>query len=282
MHVLDDLSLDQFIKEDVPYFDLTTTVAGIGDKPGKIQFFSREQTVLCGTEEVSRILEKCQAQVSFALPTGTKVSPGELLLEARGPAQGLHRAWKVSVNLLEYASGIATRTHRLVAGAKAARPDVQVVTTRKTFPGTKALSVKAILAGGAMPHRLGLSETILIFHEHMAFLGGFRALLDQLPRIRSAACEKKVLVEVKSVAEGVALARKGVDGIQFDKLSCPLLAEAVTQIRAIDPHILLIGTGGIYEGNVAEYAATGIDTINTTAVYFGKPADIGIQMTCEA
>ena len=62
----------------------------------------------------------------------------------------------------DIASGIATRTSQIVKKAKAVNPSVVVVTTRKAFPGTKKVAIKAIIAGGALPHRLGLSETILV------------------------------------------------------------------------------------------------------------------------
>jgi nicotinate-nucleotide pyrophosphorylase len=34
------------------------------------------------------------------------------------------------------------------------------------FPGTQAAAIKAVLSGGASPHRLSLSETLLVFAEH--------------------------------------------------------------------------------------------------------------------
>ena len=80
------------------------------------------------------------------------------------------------MNILEYSSGIATRTKKMVDKAKLVNPHVAVLATRKSFPGTKELSIKSIIAGGAFPHRLGLSETILIFKQHVAFLGNINDL----------------------------------------------------------------------------------------------------------
>lgn len=96
------------------------------------------------------------------MASGSRVKPGEMLIEAYGRTGGLHNAWKVSLNILEYCSVIATRTRNLVDLAQKENPDVEVVATRKSFPGTKELSIKAIIAGGTLPNRLGLSETILI------------------------------------------------------------------------------------------------------------------------
>ena len=107
-------------------------------------------------------------------PMSDRIAAGTVFLEGRGPAAGIHLAWKVSQTLVEYASGIATRTRRIVEAARAEAPDIAVACTRKNFPGTKEISVKAVLAGGAQMHRLGLSETLLVFPEHATFLGARR------------------------------------------------------------------------------------------------------------
>jgi len=63
MYISDEL-IDKFIKEDVPYIDLTTLVLEIGNKKGRIQFFSREDGVLCGTEEAAKIFSKLNIQLT--------------------------------------------------------------------------------------------------------------------------------------------------------------------------------------------------------------------------
>lgn len=73
----------------------------------------------------------------------------------------------------------------MVKAARSVNPDVAVVTTRKSFPGAKRIAIKAIIAGGALPHRLGLSETILPFKQHTAFLGGLGEFLKILPDLRA-------------------------------------------------------------------------------------------------
>ena len=73
-------------------------------------FTTREDTTLCCTEEAARVLQKCGATVTSCLPSGTRLAPGMTFLVAEGSARSLHAGWKVSLNLLEYASGIASRT----------------------------------------------------------------------------------------------------------------------------------------------------------------------------
>jgi len=200
------------------------------------------------------------------------------LIVAEGPASALHIAWKVSLNILEYCSGIATRTRKLVDIAKSINPDISIVTTRKAFPGTKEIAMKSVLNGGGFPHRLGLSETILIFRQHVNFLGGFGSLPSVIPQIRINAAEKKIIVEVENKEEAILLAVSGVDGLQFDKVPAEELKKVITKLREINPKITLIAAGGINESNVAQYADTGVNAIATSAVYFGKPSDIGVKI----
>ncbi len=148
---LSDSDIDSFIEEDVPYGDLTTSLLGIGTLQGEITFTSRECTILCCTEEAAQLLERCGASVNACMISGTSVTPGATILSASGPAEALHTGWKVALNLLEYASGIATRTEKIVSRAKEVNPDIAIVTTRKSFPGTKKVVLKAIQAGGAQP-----------------------------------------------------------------------------------------------------------------------------------
>lgn len=278
MLYISDETIDRWIKEDVPYIDLTTLTLDIGGMRGKINFTAREYTVLSGVEEVLRIFAKLGITPIRSLPSGSVVNKGDTFIEAEGLASSLHIAWKLSMNILEYCSGIATRTKRMVDKAKSVNPQMAVLATRKSFPGTKELAIKSIITGGAFPHRLGLSETILIFKQHVTFLGGFNNLAQAMKQIKANACEKKIIVEVETIEDARLLIESGVDGLQFDKIPADDLKVIIDQIRRINPNITLIGAGGINESNIAEYASSGIDAIATTSMYFGKPADIGVTM----
>lgn len=278
MLYISDETIDHWIKEDVPYLDLTTLTLGIGGQKGKISFTAREYTVLSGIEEVLRIFAKLGVTPIQSLPSGSVVNKGDVFIEAEGLASSLHMAWKLSMNILEYSSGIATRTRSMVDKAKSVNPQLTVLATRKSFPGTKELSIKAILAGGAFPHRLGLSETILIFKQHMAFLGDINDLAQVIKVTKTDACEKKIIVEVETLEDAKLLIESGVSGLQFDKIPAKDLKIMVDQIRRLNSNVILLGAGGVNEGNIEEYARTGIDAIVTTAMYFGKPSDIGVTI----
>lgn len=274
MYISDEL-IDKFIREDVPYIDLTTLILGINDQEGSIQFFSREDSVLCGTEEVTKIFNRFNIDLIKTYASGSIIKKNEIFLEGKGKAEDLHMSWKISQNILEYSSGIATKTKELIDKVSTVNPSIHVFTTRKVIPGTKELSIKAVIAGGGLPHRLGLSESILIFKQHLNFLGGINKLNEIIKNVKSKACEKKVIVEIENLEQAIELSKIGVDGIQFDKISCDKLKKNVSIIRNINPSITILAAGGINENNIIEYAKTGVDAIVTSSVYHAKPIDIG-------
>ncbi len=276
-YISDDV-LDRLIREDIPYLDLTTHSLKIGGQKGRIVFRCRQEAVVCGTEEAVRILTKLNIQTLFHTPSGDTVPPGTAVLEAEGKAASLHTGWKVCQNLLEHYSGVASRTARLVSRAQAVNPAVQVVSTRKVIPGTKELAIKAVLAGGGMPHRLGLSETILVFEQHTNFMGGLEGFLAAVESLKKQNPEKKIIAEAKTVEEGLRLTEAGVDGVQFDKVGVNLLLDAVKQARSINSAVSILAAGGINEGNVTAIAGTGVDAIVTSAMYYGPPADFGVDI----
>lgn len=266
--------IDRWIEEDIPYIDLTTALTDFSKDRLNIRYTARDSFTLSACEAAVRVLEKAGCTVLSARRSGESVSAGELIIEAVGTPQAVHTGWRVSLNLMEYSSGIATRTKKLVAAAKAVNPDIVVSGTRKAFPGTRRLSVQALMAGGAVPHRLGLSETVLFFPAHYNNAGGLDALLEKMPEIRLKCLEKKIEIELENLSDIEKAVRAGVDSIQTDKMNPAQVAETVKLVKALNPTVKVLAAGGINIDNAAEYAATGADMLVTSWMYFGKPADI--------
>jgi molybdenum transport protein len=275
---LPDSEIERFLQEDVPYGDLTTHLLGIGGRPGRISFSTRHETVVCCTEEAGRMLEKLGCTVIDLAPSGSLLGADSIMLQASGSAGSLHVGWRAALNLLESASGVATRTHVLVREARAVNPDVEVVSTRKVFSGTKAIATKAVLAGGGMPHRLGLSESLLVFAQHVVFLGSHAELWRRLAEVKTRAKEKKIGIEVDDLAAARAAAAAGADVVQVDKMGLDELTEFVSAMRAEWPGVLVAAAGGVNQSNAGAYAATGVDLLVTSSMYWGKPADISVRM----
>ena len=277
--------IDSLIEEDCPYMDLTVDALEIEHEPGLLECFPKAPCTVAGVEEAAQLLEATGCRVTRTVSSGAHVDREHVFLRAKGHAGAIHRSLKVAQNIMEYASGIATRTADMLSRARRENPDIEVAVTRKHFPGTKHLSLAAAIAGGATVHRLGLSDSILIFDQHRAFTtngtddaDGMTGLAARLAHIRRHYPERKVGVEVASFAEALRMASAGADSIQCERFTCAELAETVRAVKQLDSRICVLAAGGVTAENAAEYAKTGVDVLVTTWVYFGKPMDIKMRV----
>lgn len=270
--------IDQFITEDLPLHDETVRVLGIPNSPGTLSYVARQHGVLAGMApllQMAKALDLCAEPLA---EDGAVVAPQQPVLRLRGGAHTLHIAWKQGLNLLEYLGGIASSTRRMIEAARVGNPRVQIAATRKAHPGVRKIQQYAVLCGGGMIHRGGLSETILLFTQHRVFLPELN--IEQLiARAKSNSPEKFILIEAEDEEDALAAARAGADGVQLDKMTPARLAALVSQLRALQPRLTINAAGGIRPDNAAEFAATGVDILVTSSLYSAKPADYGASMT---
>lgn len=277
-YTLSDGELERLLDEDVPCGDATTFSLGIGDLPGRLVFRARQAMVVCASEEARRMGELHGLRsIGSVVASGSRLDAGETILTLEGHASGLHTVWKTAQTFMEYLSGIASSTADIVAAARSANPDIGIACTRKNFPGTKAAAIKAILAGGASPHRLSLSETLLIFAEHRAFLGD-EAPRATVQRLRRAWPERAIVVEVGDEAEAMCWQEAGADILQLEKMP----VATVNRIKGLIPksaHTRIAAAGGINSANAEDYARAGADILVTSAPYFSPPRDVAVTLT---
>lgn len=276
MFALSDSQLEQFLAEDVPFGDLTTESLGIGQIPARLSMRARGALTVAGIEIAERLMSRQGAAVVRTARSGETVADGTVLLTADADAGTILAVWKVAQVVVEYASGIATAARALVDTARIIRPDIVVACTRKSMPGSRALSVHAIKAGGAVPHRVGLSDSILIFPEHLALMGGPNALAEAVKKAKARAPEHSIAVEVVSVEQAAMAMDCGADVVQLEKFAPPLVA-AVRDLRQDRP-TRLAAAGGITLANAADYTRAGADVLVTTSPYTARPAEIAVRI----
>jgi len=269
--------LEKLFADDVPYGDLTSLALGIGNQPATMTFQARDAMILAEAESAAGLLDIAGCATKLSARSGTALKAGALILEATGPAAAIHQGWKAAQTLIEIWSGVATAARAIVDAATAVSPGIVVACTRKNVPGVKSHAVRAVRAGGAVMHRLGLSETILVFPEHRVFLG-FEPLPETVKRLRHAAPEKKLVIEVASVADGAAGAAAGFDVIQAEKFT-PAMIEALRgQLDAGGVRPLVAAAGGINADNAAAYARAGADILVTSSPYLARPRDVQVTI----
>jgi nicotinate-nucleotide pyrophosphorylase (carboxylating) len=252
--------VERFLDEDIGHGDRTTDAVVPEDLGGRARIESRENAVIAGLD-VARVCFSALGEVIWQpqVRDGDRVGPGDVVARVEGPMRALLTAERTALNLLQRLSGIATMTRRYV-DAVGTSP-AQVVDTRKTTPGLRALEKYAVRVGGGSNHRAGLDDGILIKDNHIAAAGN---VAQAVARARAAAPHGlKVEVEVQDLDQLDEAISAGAEAILLDNMSPQMVREAVTRAGG---KALLEASGGITLETISEYAETGVDLISVGAL----------------
>lgn len=277
---LSDIQLWEYIREDLPYFDLTTHMLDLPLKEVTLTILTREKIVCACTEEAARIAELLGCRVVAITPSRTSLKEQEILLSITGEHTTVHEAWRLCQVLLEYACGMATQADAMLQNARSVNPKVQILTTRKSHPFAKHFSIRSLLYGGVYPHRLGLSESVLIFPQHRALYKNAAAFAEAMKKLKSECVEKKLVIESHTLEDAKEMLILGADVLQIDKCDAETLEQIVNYKNLHFPHVHILAAGGINHFNVTEFAATGVDAIVTSALYQSPMADLTSKLVC--
>ena len=168
------------------------------------------------------------------------------------------------------------RPARYVAAAHARNPDVQVLDTRKTTPGLRALEKAAVRAGGGVNHRSSLSEAVLVKDNHLAGV----TITEAVARARALWPGRVVQIECDTLDQVAEAAKAGADALLLDNMTPARVAEAVALARAeAAGPILTEVSGGVTLETIGDYAAAGPDRISVGALtHSATVLDLGLDL----
>ena len=208
---------------------------------------------------------------------GEELTPGKVPARVSASAQALLTGERVALNLLQRLSGVATLTRRFARAIEGT--EAEILDTRKTTPGLRALEKYAVRVGGGKNHRKDLGEAVLIKENHIRLAGGVSAALTaaQAAKGRAAWIE----IEVTNLDELSMALKHNPDVILLDNMNPSLVRQAVEQVRKHNApnKIRTEASGGITLENVREFAEAGVDWISVGALTHSAPAvDISFEI----
>jgi nicotinate-nucleotide pyrophosphorylase (carboxylating) len=253
--------------------DITADAIVAADQQSSLVLRARQPGVVAGLD-----IARCAFQlVSPAItlkterPDGSVVAPGEIIATIEGPARGLLTGERTALNFLCHLSGVATATASLVTAAKGTR--AQIVCTRKTMPGLRALEKYAVRAGGGGNHRFGLDDAMLIKDNHIALAGDVRTAIERAKA--HAGHLVKIEVEVDTLAQLEQVLALGVDAVLLDNMAIEELKQAVAMTGG---KAITEASGRITAATAKAIAATGVDLISAGWITHSSAAlDIGLD-----
>lgn len=253
----------RFIREDAPWGDATTD-AVVPDVTCRAVIRAKDHGVIAGLAEAQALFEHFGVTAHARTADGRPATPGEALLDLAGPARAILLVERTALNIIGRMSGIATQTREAVDVVQGVSPDVRVAATRKTAPGLRALDKKAVTLGGGDPHRYTLSDMVLIKDNHLALV----PLPEAIRRAKEQSLYRVVEVEVGAASDAIMAAGAGADTILLDNMTPGAVFETVQALidRGLRERVVLEVSGNVAGGDLARYAATGIDVISMGAL----------------
>ncbi|QAY94702.1 nicotinate-nucleotide diphosphorylase (carboxylating) [Methylovirgula ligni] len=253
--------------------DLTTNAIVPADAETTARFVTRKAGIVAGLDLAALTFQLVDPALAFsvAVPDGARVAAGETIATVSGRAASILVAERVALNFLGHLSGIATATAHFVAAVEGHK--AQIVCTRKTTPGLRAVEKYAVRAGGGHNHRFGLDDAVLIKDNHIAIAGGVGEALRRAKQ--NVGHLVKIEIEVDSLAQLRAALAEKPDAVLLDNMSPAQLAEAV---EIVGGRALTEASGGVSLDNVARIAASGVDLISIGWLTHSAPVlDIGLD-----
>ena len=268
-----DLLVMNALAEDIHDGDITSRSIFLDNKPATAEVIARETMILCGLDVFQAVFKKLDAMVTFTsgkFSDGDEVLAGEIILKVQCGVVPLLEGERSALNILQWLSGIATLTDRYV---KKVAP-VKVLDTRKTTPGLRVFEKYAVACGGAINHRFGLYDQVLIKDNHIEAAGG---ISNAVSAIRKNVSEnKKIEVEVQSVEEVKEALESHVDIIMLDNMVIDTMHQCIT---LIDGKAKTEISGGITFDRLEEISTTGADFVSIGALTHSAPAvDISMNI----
>ncbi|MDZ8187594.1 MAG: carboxylating nicotinate-nucleotide diphosphorylase [Nostoc sp. ChiSLP02] len=261
--VLEPLLRD-WLLEDIGRGDRTTNSLLIEDSTaGTAKWIAKAPGIIAGFPVAARVFQILNENVSFTAVTteGAKCEQGQLVAEIDGSLDALLMGERVALNLAMRLSGIATLTNIYVE--KIADLPARLVDTRKTTPGLRLLEKYATALGGAINHRMGLDDAVMIKDNHIAAAGGIGEAISrvrsQIPYPLTIEVETESLEQVKEALQNQA------DIIMLDNMRLDMMREAVQLIRQQDRRVKIEASGNVTLETIRSVAETGVDYISTSA-----------------
>lgn len=247
------------LEEDIGSGDLTASLID-ADARATARVISREAAVLAGAPWFDAVFAEIDpaVEVEWLRRDGDAVAPDETLCRIAGPARAILTGERTALNFLQLLSAVATAARRYseaVAGT-----NCRILDTRKTLPGLRSAQKYAVRVGGAVNHRMGLYDAVLIKENHIIAAGGVDAAIAA---IRARHPEVPVEVEVETLDQLDEALSAGADTVLLDNFSNREMAAAVERTAG---RAKLEASGGVELDALRAIAATGVDFISVGAL----------------
>lgn len=260
-----DLLIKNALAEDIGDGDHSTLSTIDPNTKGKAVLKIKQGGILAGMDVARKIFHFMEPDAVFTpqKKDGEPMSYGEQAFEVNAKVHTILQCERLVLNCMQRMSGIATLTNTYVHKLNGYK--TRLLDTRKTTPNFRVLEKEAVRIGGAVNHRIGLYDMIMLKDNHIDYCGGIKEAIEKAWHyVQTTKPGLKIEVETRSLSDVEKVMETGkVDRIMLDNYTPELIVEA---LKIIKGKYETEASGGINLDNLETYAATGVDFISSGAI----------------
>ncbi len=270
-------SIEEFVLEalyeDVGRGDLYALVEPKKDASAKV--IAKSEGVLSGVKYADTLARLQGFDINWNNADGEGFEKGDEIAFLQGDSHTLLACERTVLNILLHASSIATLTRKYVDII--APYGTKLLDTRKTRPNLRIFEKYATRCGGAVNHRMGLDDSLMIKDTHL------KTIDDLKTYIQRARTKIPFTAKIEVEAESFDIAKKafeaGADIVMCDNMTPDEVVRVVDYRNKEFPSVLLEASGNISLETIESYAKTGVDAISSgSLIHQANWIDLSMKM----
>jgi len=269
--------IEQFVREalaeDVGRGDLYALVEPA--IPASAKIIAKSDGVVAGVKYIDVLAKEEKFDITWLKSDGEHFLKGDLLATLSADSHTLLRCERTVLDMLLHASSIATLTNKYV---ELIEPyGVKLLDTRKTRPLLRVFEKYATRTGGAVNHRMGLDDSLMIKDTHLKTISNLKTYIQNARK--KIPFTAKIEVEAESFEIAKMAFEAECDIVMCDNMTPDEIQEVVAYRDANHPHILLEASGNISLETIESYAKSGVDAISSgSLIHQANWIDLSMKM----
>ena len=261
------------LAEDVGRGDLYALVEPSVSASAKI--IAKSDGVVAGVKYIDVLASLESFEISWLKTDSESFVKGDVLATLNADSHTLLRCERTVLDMLLHASSIATLTRKYV---ELIEPfGVKLLDTRKTRPLLRVFEKYATRTGGAVNHRMGLDDSLMIKDTHLKTIQDLNAYIIQARKNIPFTAKIEVEAETFEIAK-VAFEAK-CDIVMCDNMTPSEIEKIVLYRNENHPQILLEASGNISLDTIVSYAKSGVDAISSgSLIHQANWIDLSMKM----
>jgi len=265
--------VEEVLAEDVGRGDLYALISEA--TPASAKIIAKSTGVFSGKSYATVLAEIEGFEITWFINDGESFESGAVLLALKGSSHTLLRIERTLLNMVLHSSSISTYTNSFV---KIIEPyGTKLLDTRKTRPKLRVLEKYATRLGGAVNHRLGLDDCLMLKDTHLKTIDDIHGFVAKARK--EIPFTSKIEIEAETFEQAKIFMEAGADIVMCDNMTPEQLLEVVVYKKEHYPSVLLEASGNISLETIESYAKTGVDAISSGAlIHQANWIDISMKM----